>query len=121
MKLLRHDFNKSMLLRSPIFLRGARSRASTFFTAKPSPGSTQPEAGIAESPAATLDTKAREQGRFPWRIDRIVDRAAQACLLLGARAILKASMMDRACDAVVCLAGSIGACTLVCYLYFQRD
>ncbi len=83
--------------------------------------STRPEPGMPTLAAAALANKAPKSGRPSRLVGRIFEHAAVACLFLGALAILKASMMERVWDAVFCLAGSIGACTLVCYLYFQRD
>jgi hypothetical protein len=54
-------------------------------------------------------------------MEPLIEHAVVACLLLGAVAILKARTMNQAWEAVLCLAGAIGACTLVCYLYFRKD
>ena len=50
-----------------------------------------------------------------------LDYAVLGCLIGGALAIIKALEMKQALDALVCLPASVGAVSLVCYLYFRRD
>lgn len=51
----------------------------------------------------------------------LLDYAVLGCLIGGALAIIKALEMKQALDALVCLPASVGAVTLVCYLYFRKE
>ncbi|HWH69921.1 MAG TPA: hypothetical protein VNT26_11075 [Candidatus Sulfotelmatobacter sp.] len=55
------------------------------------------------------------------RARKALEVAAVCCLLGGAVGIHRALQMEQATDTMLCLAGSFGACVMVCYLYFRRE
>jgi len=69
---------------------------------------------IQGEPALTTPAPVAKSGSF-------LDYAVLGCLIGGALAIIKALEMQQALDALVCLPASVGAVTLVCYLYFRRE
>jgi hypothetical protein len=111
-----------MLLRAPSNIRGTPPCASPIpatVIGRPEAG---PELGLAPR-ETSLDGASRQPAapKTCSRADKICELAVLVCLLAGAVGIMLAPTMCQVDDVLLCLAGSIGACTLVCYLYFQQE